>query len=471
MLWRPSRTLRRADRPGAPAPVRRLVAAQGQGRTRRGAAGHRGPRGRRGDRLSGRHRPVPDNGVATRSTAARRRCSTSPPGGSAGSFTPEQGGRRAGVAADRPGRRAADLRVRPGGARAPSPSSRPALSGVRAGAARQGRAPGVLRRRRRRAAAGRQGAAAGRGAGRSNCGRSRRRGAQRAAGALPGDGRAAGRVALGRTVTSSRCWPRTPTGTTRPGPGAGWSNWRRASADGGAVVVCSQGGVIPGVVKSLAGRSDVPIGEVSTPKAAYWLLSFDGRRLVQADSVSGAGRSEHRPAVPTGTIRRVPAARTELPPDRVDRRRADCRRALLLLRRLRPSWRRWRGWCAGLAALAAAFGGGRLRAAGAAFGCGRPRRPGGGGLGGAGAPSSRPLPWSRVGLRRRAPRPAWRPRPGSAVPRRPRALARGGRPRRPGGRCALAAAVAAAGALARRPRPRARWSACRSPWAASPCRR
>jgi 8-oxo-dGTP pyrophosphatase MutT (NUDIX family)/phosphohistidine phosphatase SixA len=54
--------------------------------------------------------------------------------------------------------------------------------------------------------------------------------------------------------------------------------------DGGTFVVCSQGGVIPGVVKSLAGRSDVPIAEVSTPKAAYWFLAFDGRRLVQADS-------------------------------------------------------------------------------------------------------------------------------------------------------------------------------------------
>ncbi len=57
-----------------------------------------------------------------------------------------------------------------------------------------------------------------------------------------------------------------------------------AEVEGGTIVVCSQGGVIPGVVKSLAGRSDVPIGEVSTPKAAYWFLSFDGRRLVQADS-------------------------------------------------------------------------------------------------------------------------------------------------------------------------------------------
>lgn len=50
-----------------------------------------------------------------------------------------------------------------------------------------------------------------------------------------------------------------------------------------ALVACSQGGVIPGVLKSLAGRSDVTIPKTSTPKAAFWLLSFDGRRLVQAD--------------------------------------------------------------------------------------------------------------------------------------------------------------------------------------------
>jgi 8-oxo-(d)GTP phosphatase len=56
-----------------------------------------------------------------------------------------------------------------------------------------------------------------------------------------------------------------------------------AQPDGGAVVACSQGGVIPGVVKSLAGRSDVPTGSVGTPKGAYWYLCFDGRRLVQAD--------------------------------------------------------------------------------------------------------------------------------------------------------------------------------------------
>jgi len=49
------------------------------------------------------------------------------------------------------------------------------------------------------------------------------------------------------------------------------------------VVACSQGGVIPGVVKSLAGRSEVSLARTGTPKGAFWYLSFDGRRLVQAD--------------------------------------------------------------------------------------------------------------------------------------------------------------------------------------------
>ncbi len=52
----------------------------------------------------------------------------------------------------------------------------------------------------------------------------------------------------------------------------------------GSVVACSQGGVIPGVVKSLGGRADVPIPPIGTPKGAFWYLSFDGRRLVQADA-------------------------------------------------------------------------------------------------------------------------------------------------------------------------------------------
>lgn len=62
-------------------------------------------------------------------------------------------------------------------------------------------------------------------------------------------------------------------------------------ADGlGSVVACSQGGVIPGVVKSLASRSEITVPDVGTPKAAYWVLSFDGNRLVQADSYPAPSR-------------------------------------------------------------------------------------------------------------------------------------------------------------------------------------
>ncbi len=56
-----------------------------------------------------------------------------------------------------------------------------------------------------------------------------------------------------------------------------------ATPPGGTVAVCSQGGVIPGVVKSLATRAEIPVSQVGTPKAAYWFLTFDGPRLVQAD--------------------------------------------------------------------------------------------------------------------------------------------------------------------------------------------
>lgn len=48
-------------------------------------------------------------------------------------------------------------------------------------------------------------------------------------------------------------------------------------------VVCSQGGVIPGVIKSLAARAELALATTNTPKGAYWVLSFDGKRLCQAD--------------------------------------------------------------------------------------------------------------------------------------------------------------------------------------------
>jgi 8-oxo-(d)GTP phosphatase len=59
-------------------------------------------------------------------------------------------------------------------------------------------------------------------------------------------------------------------------------NWQSA-AGLGAIVTCSQGGVIPGVVKTLAARADLPVPQVSTPKASWWVLTFDGKRLAQAD--------------------------------------------------------------------------------------------------------------------------------------------------------------------------------------------
>lgn len=70
-----------------------------------------------------------------------------------------------------------------------------------------------------------------------------------------------------------------------PGSGAGRLRGSGPTEDASwsTVVACSQGGVIPGVLKSLAGRSDVTVPKTSTPKGAFWFLSFDGRRLVQAD--------------------------------------------------------------------------------------------------------------------------------------------------------------------------------------------
>lgn len=54
-------------------------------------------------------------------------------------------------------------------------------------------------------------------------------------------------------------------------------------AGAGTLVACSQGGVIPGTVKTLAARAALDIPDVGTPKAAHWLLAFDGHDLVQAD--------------------------------------------------------------------------------------------------------------------------------------------------------------------------------------------
>ncbi|SDO23559.1 8-oxo-dGTP diphosphatase [Nakamurella panacisegetis] len=104
------------------------------------------------------------------------------------------------------------------------------------------------------------------------------------------DDPAAARRRLVELAGSEAVWPErgAPVHPARPAAGASI----RGSFAGGVpsakvsatVVACSQGGVIPGVVKSLAGRSDVPLPRIGTPKGAFWFLSFEGRRLVQADA-------------------------------------------------------------------------------------------------------------------------------------------------------------------------------------------
>lgn len=54
--------------------------------------------------------------------------------------------------------------------------------------------------------------------------------------------------------------------------------------DRGCVVAASQGGVIPGVVRSLAGQAGIQVSDAATAKAAFWVLSFDNTQLVQADA-------------------------------------------------------------------------------------------------------------------------------------------------------------------------------------------
>ncbi len=84
-------------------------------------------------------------------------------------------------------------------------------------------------------------------------------------------------LAVGQEISAEAGGMPGPAGRGLPGTAA------MTETPPGTAVACSQGGVIPGVVKSLGGRSDVAISPVSTPKGAFWYLSFDGRRLVQAD--------------------------------------------------------------------------------------------------------------------------------------------------------------------------------------------
>ena len=116
VLWRPQRRSRRAGGRGhPPSPIRRLVAAQGQGRSRRDRTRGRGARDRGGDGLSRASRatahavsyPVDQGIKKVRYWAARS---------VGGEFSAERRGRRTQMAAGRRGDEGVELSARPKGA-------------------------------------------------------------------------------------------------------------------------------------------------------------------------------------------------------------------------------------------------------------------------------------------------------------------------------------------------------------------
>jgi 8-oxo-dGTP diphosphatase len=52
-----------------------------------------------------------------------------------------------------------------------------------------------------------------------------------------------------------------------------------AAGSAGPAVVCSQGGVIPDLVSTLAKQAELPLRDVPSPKASYWGLFFGGGLL------------------------------------------------------------------------------------------------------------------------------------------------------------------------------------------------
>ncbi|ASU78090.1 NUDIX hydrolase [Actinopolyspora erythraea] len=73
----------------------------------------------------------------------------------------------------------------------------------------------------------------------------------------------------------------------RADPEAGRRRLLRIASEPGTAVVCSQGGVIPDLVSSLARSGGLSIGEVHSRKASVWVLSF----LTETHSGNGADPS------------------------------------------------------------------------------------------------------------------------------------------------------------------------------------
>ncbi|MFF0545309.1 NUDIX hydrolase [Nocardia thailandica] len=63
---------------------------------------------------------------------------------------------------------------------------------------------------------------------------------------------------------------------------------RELVTDRGVPVVCSQGGVIPDLVQSLAAEDGVTLPPARNRKGSVWVLSFSGDRLVAADHMDRA---------------------------------------------------------------------------------------------------------------------------------------------------------------------------------------
>ncbi len=264
--------------PGAPTALQGLVAAQGEGGPRRDARGDRAPGGAGGDRVPDAartpsdHRPVRGG---RRSEAGR--VLRGPGGG--GRLHPQPRGRQDALAVAR--RRRADLMtydfdraVLDTFERQPvTVNSLVLVRHARAGVRESWDGPDALRpldaKGRKQAAALRRdlppfGACAVHSAPVERC-------RETVAGVAKD---------LGLTV---RLEASLGEDAYRDNPAAARRLLAQLGAAGQPVVVCSQGGVIPGVVKSLAGRADLKIGPTSTPKSAYWVLTFDGTTLVQAD--------------------------------------------------------------------------------------------------------------------------------------------------------------------------------------------
>lgn len=77
----------------------------------------------------------------------------------------------------------------------------------------------------------------------------------------------------------------------RADPEAVIARFAEIAAGGGVPLICSQGGVIPGVISELAARSGWPLNRVPGKKGSTWVLSFDPGeplRLVDAHYIPTA---------------------------------------------------------------------------------------------------------------------------------------------------------------------------------------